>query len=610
MDLQAQDRAHRLGQTKEVNIFRLITERSIEENILKKSNQKRDMNNAVIGDGNFNTDYLDKLDPRELLGLGKLETPAAPSKATIEDITGEDEERKQGEVTVKIEAAAAAPAIRAVKPEGVKSEESLSAQIERQRADMAMLEDEADRIALQQSLAETQADIDDFAPADVGEASKARAAAAQPASSVARAGGAPAIRSMGKVGVLRGKPSTAASAAVAAFENALTPVQRYALHFAEYVDPVITAQQMKATQRQMQLDEQKWREKQSKAGLPVGSAAAAASSSSGAAPNPSPSPSAGDAMDTSDGPTIKVEAADPSQAGGGVTVKKEPLDTAPSGSGGGGGGGGGGSSHPASPSPSVPSLSPSPSPSTSPSKNVQAGNRLEDTYLIEQFQLVHPHYFSRVHALAHTLDFRVAYEYPFSQPEYAYSHQQQQQFQQQMQQHQLNLSSGSTKSNPPVALPAATQFGVLPPHALITHPYFNSQARRAWQAKQYKVALRSLQQDRAFAGVRAVPLKESVQHNSQMQLAQARQWTLRRDRIAADSLHFSRCLFLCLRSAALFPRRRPTTRARPPTAMTTAACSALLIRSVVCWGLVCTIRIAVAWASMRVTEWWEWVRAR
>jgi hypothetical protein len=217
-------------------------------------------------------------------------------------------------------------------------------------------------------------------------------------------------------------------------------------------------------------------------------------------------------MDTSDGPTIKVESADPSQAGaGGITVKKEPLDPAPSGSGGGGGGGGVGSL-PASPS-GRPSSSPSPS-STSPSKNVQAGNRLEDKYLIEQFQLVHPHYFSRVHALAHTLDFRVAYEYPFSQPEYAYSHQQQQQFQQQMQQHQLNVSSGSTKSTPPVALPAATQFGVLPPHALITHPYFNAQARRAWQAKQYKVALRSLQQDRAFAGVRAVPLKESVEHST------------------------------------------------------------------------------------------------
>eukprot|EP00466_Bigelowiella_natans_P020543 jgi/Bigna1/38226/e_gw1.24.8.1 len=55
MDLQAQDRCHRIGQTREVNIYRLVTKNTIEENILKKSNQKRQMNNMVIGDGEFNT---------------------------------------------------------------------------------------------------------------------------------------------------------------------------------------------------------------------------------------------------------------------------------------------------------------------------------------------------------------------------------------------------------------------------------------------------------------------------------------------------------------------------------------------------------------------------
>mmetsp|Transcript_20127 Transcript_20127/g.28065 ORF Transcript_20127/g.28065 Transcript_20127/m.28065 type:complete len:1990 (-) Transcript_20127:136-6105(-) len=69
MDLQAQDRCHRIGQTREVNIYRLVTRNTIEENILKKSNQKRQMNNMVIGDGEFNTDFFSKMDPRELLGI-------------------------------------------------------------------------------------------------------------------------------------------------------------------------------------------------------------------------------------------------------------------------------------------------------------------------------------------------------------------------------------------------------------------------------------------------------------------------------------------------------------------------------------------------------------
>ena len=39
--LAVQDRAHRIGQTREVHIYRLVTSSSIEENILKKAQQKR-----------------------------------------------------------------------------------------------------------------------------------------------------------------------------------------------------------------------------------------------------------------------------------------------------------------------------------------------------------------------------------------------------------------------------------------------------------------------------------------------------------------------------------------------------------------------------------------
>jgi ATP-dependent helicase STH1/SNF2 len=52
-DLQAQDRAHRIGQTKEVRIFRLITEDSVEESILARAQYKLDIDGKVIQAGKF-----------------------------------------------------------------------------------------------------------------------------------------------------------------------------------------------------------------------------------------------------------------------------------------------------------------------------------------------------------------------------------------------------------------------------------------------------------------------------------------------------------------------------------------------------------------------------
>ncbi|KAL7317190.1 ATP-dependent DNA helicase Snf21 [Mucor circinelloides] len=52
-DLQAQDRAHRIGQTKEVRIFRLISTNSVEESILARANYKLDIDGKVIQAGKF-----------------------------------------------------------------------------------------------------------------------------------------------------------------------------------------------------------------------------------------------------------------------------------------------------------------------------------------------------------------------------------------------------------------------------------------------------------------------------------------------------------------------------------------------------------------------------
>lgn len=51
-DLQAMDRAHRLGQEKKVNVYRIITEDSIEERILEVQKKKVEMSNAIVNTDN------------------------------------------------------------------------------------------------------------------------------------------------------------------------------------------------------------------------------------------------------------------------------------------------------------------------------------------------------------------------------------------------------------------------------------------------------------------------------------------------------------------------------------------------------------------------------
>ena len=59
MDKQAQDRCHRIGQTKTVHIYRLISVNTIEENIFKKSLQKRDFGGLII-EGGFDIEIFMK----------------------------------------------------------------------------------------------------------------------------------------------------------------------------------------------------------------------------------------------------------------------------------------------------------------------------------------------------------------------------------------------------------------------------------------------------------------------------------------------------------------------------------------------------------------------
>ncbi|KAK3388460.1 helicase swr-1 [Sordaria brevicollis] len=68
MDKQCQDRCHRIGQTRDVHIYRLVSEHTIEANILRKASQKQMLDDVVIQEGEFTTDYFNRLSVRDVLG--------------------------------------------------------------------------------------------------------------------------------------------------------------------------------------------------------------------------------------------------------------------------------------------------------------------------------------------------------------------------------------------------------------------------------------------------------------------------------------------------------------------------------------------------------------
>ncbi|XP_047021006.1 helicase domino [Helicoverpa zea] len=99
MDAQAQDRCHRIGQTRDVHVYRLVTAATVEENILRKAEQKRALGHLAIEDGHFTTSYLRSANIKELFGSeaenGETETveaePAAGGELESALAAAEDE---------------------------------------------------------------------------------------------------------------------------------------------------------------------------------------------------------------------------------------------------------------------------------------------------------------------------------------------------------------------------------------------------------------------------------------------------------------------------------------------------------------------------------------
>ena len=87
-DLQAQDRAHRIGQKNEVRILRLITSNSIEEKILERANFKLDMDGKVIQAGKF--DNKSTNEEREAMLRIMLESAEAAENLEQDEMDDDD----------------------------------------------------------------------------------------------------------------------------------------------------------------------------------------------------------------------------------------------------------------------------------------------------------------------------------------------------------------------------------------------------------------------------------------------------------------------------------------------------------------------------------------
>ncbi|KAI8421017.1 hypothetical protein MSG28_008149, partial [Choristoneura fumiferana] len=91
MDAQAQDRCHRIGQTRDVHVFRLVTQATVEENILRKAEQKRRLGSLAIDDGHFTTTYLREWMARGARGAGGGGGVAAGGELESALLAAEDE---------------------------------------------------------------------------------------------------------------------------------------------------------------------------------------------------------------------------------------------------------------------------------------------------------------------------------------------------------------------------------------------------------------------------------------------------------------------------------------------------------------------------------------
>ncbi|KAK4337266.1 hypothetical protein RND71_043264 [Anisodus tanguticus] len=106
MDAQAQDRCHRIGQTRDVHIYRLISEKTVEENILKKARQKKFLGDVAIEGGNFTTAFFKNDSIKDLFNVSNEKSDKkTETRLLIEEIEDEKMSKMKSQLGQALHAA-------------------------------------------------------------------------------------------------------------------------------------------------------------------------------------------------------------------------------------------------------------------------------------------------------------------------------------------------------------------------------------------------------------------------------------------------------------------------------------------------------------------------
>ncbi|XP_024025351.1 protein PHOTOPERIOD-INDEPENDENT EARLY FLOWERING 1 isoform X3 [Morus notabilis] len=248
MDQQAQDRCHRIGQTREVHIYRLISESTIEENILKKANQKRALDDLVIQSGGYNTEFFKKLDPMELFS-GHRSLPIKNIQKE-KNVNGNELSLSNADVEAALKSAEDEADYMALKK--VEQEEEVDNQEFTEEAIGRLEDDEL-------------ANEDDVKVDEPGDQSGMMIASNKETGLVINGSDTNEEKALktgrdDDVDMLADVKQMAAAAAAAgqtisSFENQLRPIDRYAIRFLELWDPIIDKT---AVQSQVTYEEKEW----------------------------------------------------------------------------------------------------------------------------------------------------------------------------------------------------------------------------------------------------------------------------------------------------------------------------------------------------------------
>ncbi|XP_053987837.1 helicase domino isoform X5 [Hylaeus volcanicus] len=211
MDAQAQDRCHRIGQTRDVHIYRLVSEKTVEENILKKANQKRLLGDLAIEGGNFTTAYFKSSTIQDLFNIDQTENDATARMAEVLDQNRDREKFLQKD----------APGL----PQSTEDKVAMGAL----ESALAAAEEDLDVQAARTAKAEAVADLAEFdenIPLEDGERDDMQVSKAE--------------------------------LEVQNLVSQLTPIERYAMKFVEESEGAFSAAQLAAAERELEEQKKEW----------------------------------------------------------------------------------------------------------------------------------------------------------------------------------------------------------------------------------------------------------------------------------------------------------------------------------------------------------------